>query len=454
MQYSDIQTAEHIAAILDNAQRHVVRGSTLTSEREYMHYQLVQRIENGELPQVDPVRCQHAHDDFCTIRTKAAFVEACKDRAAELYATANSQRAEKRAAMKAAKDAQILADDKPDWMLPTRAELEQDYEQSTTAEERATTLQILREFDAAVPAGTVAREAIQCEDSTGRKGCFLFVRVNGLREAVSPVFANSAALFDWCKAYGWKDNGDGVTFTRNPVQTYESKQAALDSGDFNHGAMSAAMLESAIRRGEVQIVPAAPEAEPAQNLRGTGWHITPLNHTPGAVAELVLSDQKVGNIVWSTAFVSEGGHLFRVQLGTETHGFNERDSALNWAAHRLAELAGANKAANVAPMIEEYRTAVISTAHMMPRDYDTLAEHAIDVATDNGLFWVHDTPCGAILRFSASHDWQQELTDIGASVLLITTINALESLGFHAAHFDRDADTVTGLDIDPQQVEA
>ena len=99
-----------------------------------------------------------------------------------------------------------------------------------------------------------------------------------------------------------------------------------------------------------------------------------------------------------------------------------------------------------APRIEEYRTAVLSTAHMMPRDWDLLAENAIDTATDNGLFWVHDTPCGSILRFAASADWQQELTDIGASVMLTTVIHALAGMGFHAAHFDRDADTIEGLD--------
>lgn len=103
-----------------------------------------------------------------------------------------------------------------------------------------------------------------------------------------------------------------------------------------------------------------------------------------------------------------------------------------------------------APVIEEYRTAVLSTAHMMEADYQILTDNAAQVGRDDGLFWIHDTQGGAILRFEASYYAVGELAGLGASRLLIDTILRLEKLGYQAAHFDRDADLVTGWPVDPQ----
>lgn len=69
--------------------------------------------------------------------------------------------------------------------------------------------------------------------------------------------------------------------TLAPAQrVYPSKQAALDSGDFNYGAMSGAMLESAIKRGEVKIQPQEDaSADPFQESYHVAWvstaHIAP-----------------------------------------------------------------------------------------------------------------------------------------------------------------------------------
>lgn len=104
-----------------------------------------------------------------------------------------------------------------------------------------------------------------------------------------------------------------------------------------------------------------------------------------------------------------------------------------------------------APVIEEYRTAVLSTAHMMESDYQILTDNAAQVGSDDGLFWIHDTQAGAILRFEAAcYAAADELASLGASRLLIDTILRLEKLGYQAAHFDRDADMVTGWPVDPQ----
>lgn len=565
MNTSNITTARHISAILRNAIRQVQQGSTLKACREYMVYQLVTRIAAGHVEGIDLAGEGEARlvcDAVCKMTRKDRFIGAAAFRADEYEAYQAEHRAAwlaRKAAEKAAQATPAAEPAAPLVVRFPRADLEAAYENASTREERDTALEVLRRHDAEIPAGTRAKIATQCTDHAGRTGCFLFAAWEGQRVAVSPVFASLTNLYDWCSSYDWVCTGDDEC-TRSPqdapaVRTYESQQAALDSGDWNHGAMSSAMLKSAIARGEVRIVPrqepihaaprmfdlqhlacdaviehrtakawiwksgsntenrtllgwmhegerraarlecapegdrfwwrdeadsarrgldfgtvadavrdffasqTAPESEEAPAAReGEGWAIVNGPRQIGVVGVLMLQGQRVGAVTWSTAYTP---HLFRVQLANETHGFNERHAALDWAAARLAYLAGDDRAANDAPAaptparpkVEEYKTAVLSTAHMMPRDWDLLAENAIDTATDNGLFWVHDTPCGSILRFAASADWQQELTDIGASVMLITAINALESMGFHAAHFDRDADTVEGLDT-CEEVEA
>ena len=121
------------------------------------------------------------------------------------------------------------------------------------------------------------------------------------------------------------------------------------------------------------------------------------------------------------------------------------------AAQRAAKVARETaQAQDAAPVIEEYHTAVLSTAHMMESDYQILTDNAAQVGSDDGLFWIHDTQAGAILRFKASYYAVGELAQMGASRLLIDTILRLEKLGYQAAHFDRDADRVTGWPVDPQ----
>lgn len=125
----------------------------------------------------------------------------------------------------------------------------------------------------------------------------------------------------------------------------------------------------------------------------------------------------------------------------------------NWddIAVVAAATASPDTGAAPAPVIEEYRTAVLSTAHMMESDYQILTDNAAQVGSDDGIFWIHDTQAGAILRFEAScHTAAEDLASLGASRLLIDTISRLEKLGYQAAHFDRDADRVTDWPVDPQ----
>ena len=134
-----------------------------------------------------------------------------------------------------------------------------------------------------------------------------------------------------------------------------------------------------------------------------------------------------------------------VECFADHHGFTVDQAHAVIAAGRTAHDEQA------APVIEEYRTAVLSTAHMMESDYQILTDNAAQVGSDDGIFWIHDTQAGAILRFEAScHTAAEDLASLGASRLLIDTILRLEKLGYQAAHFDRDADRVTGWPVDPQ----
>lgn len=59
-----------------------------------------------------------------------------------------------------------------------------------------------------------ARLAIQCVDSTGKRGSFLFT---GDFLAISPVYDSCMYVFDWCKANGWSR----IENDPDPVGTYQ-----------------------------------------------------------------------------------------------------------------------------------------------------------------------------------------------------------------------------------------
>lgn len=110
---------------------------------------------------------------------------------------------------------------------------------------------------------TVAGLAIGCTTQDGETGSYLYSPAHGLGFPVSPVFRSLVEFFDWAAENGWRGDERAEVYTREKAEpvTFESFQQALDSGRFNHGAMSGAMLKTAIERGEVVIRPAA-ESDP------------------------------------------------------------------------------------------------------------------------------------------------------------------------------------------------
>lgn len=264
----NFKTSSHIASILTHAARTVRNGSTLKSAREYMHYQLITRVEAGQVEGADVGHCAGAYASQAVLRSKADFLAHCDREAAYWDDVAKAAIAAQRAA-KAARDA-------------------------------------------------------------GR---------------------------------------------------VEYEQQALPTTD------------------------------------------------PVELAELFRD--------WMNNFAA-------VECFADHHGFTVDQAHAVIAAGRTAHDEQA------APVIEEYRTAVLSTAHMMESDYQILTDNAAQVGSDDGLFWIHDTQAGAILRFKASYYAVGELARLGASRLLIDTILRLGKLGYQAAHFDRDADRVTGWPVDPQ----
>lgn len=78
----NFKTSSHIASILTHAARTVRNGSTLKSAREYMHYQLITRVEAGQVEGVDVGHCAGAYALQAVLRSKADFLAHCDREAA------------------------------------------------------------------------------------------------------------------------------------------------------------------------------------------------------------------------------------------------------------------------------------------------------------------------------------------------------------------------------------
>ncbi len=79
---ANFKTCDHIAAIYAHAARTVRNGSTLKSTREYMLYQLVTRVEAGEVEGADVGHCSGAYSLQGVLRSKADFLAHCDREAA------------------------------------------------------------------------------------------------------------------------------------------------------------------------------------------------------------------------------------------------------------------------------------------------------------------------------------------------------------------------------------
>lgn len=97
---------------------------------------------------------------------------------------------------------------------------------------------------------------------------------------------------------------------------------------------------------------------------------------------------------------------------------------------------------------ETYKTAIISTAHVTPEDSERIPVACFDPLTDRGLNWVHGTEYGWIVRAGhRAEAWKEELKEYGISDETIENIEKVLDTGFQVVHFDRDADTIDGLQV-------
>lgn len=97
---------------------------------------------------------------------------------------------------------------------------------------------------------------------------------------------------------------------------------------------------------------------------------------------------------------------------------------------------------------DSYKTAVISTAHVTQADSELLPQISFDPITDRGLNWIHGTEYGWIVRPDINHGhWKESLRGEGLTWPTIENIEKVLNAGFSVVHFDRDADTVDGLQV-------
>lgn len=97
---------------------------------------------------------------------------------------------------------------------------------------------------------------------------------------------------------------------------------------------------------------------------------------------------------------------------------------------------------------ESYKTAVISTAHVSQADSEILPTICFDPITDRGRNWIHGTEYGWIVRAGLHADtWERSLREDGISWSTIENIEKVLNAGFEVVHFDRDADTIHGLQV-------
>ncbi|WP_242449168.1 hypothetical protein [Klebsiella pneumoniae] len=95
---------------------------------------------------------------------------------------------------------------------------------------------------------------------------------------------------------------------------------------------------------------------------------------------------------------------------------------------------------------EDYKTAVISTAHVIADDSEQWPIACFDPITDRGLNWVHGTEYGWIVRVGMrDNSWADELRTFNISEAAIANIKMILDAGYDVVHFDRDAELVDGM---------
>ena len=377
----NFKTSSHIASILTHAARTVRRGSTLKAAREYMHYQLVTRVEAGQVEGADVGHCTGAFSLQAVLRSKADFLAHCDREAAYWDGVAKQAIAAQRAA-KAARETAPAEDVDP----LTRYDLEQAATYSDTPAEDAAKQEALRTFDASHLAGTAARLAISCLDHVGREGSFLYIERNGERVAVSPIFASVLGVFDWCAAHGWTGDDRADVFTkdettprRQPVKVenvrastlaiglgcleshvYPAGQAPQDakySIKVTHDALSRPQYGSHQEIVQERIQQIAPQVKPYEMRRVT---IT----GPDRV-NLYLDGDKVGTITATPSTVWNGrpkDDPAVVTLDGKRWEFDTETAAIEWARAQLKALTVSADEENAEIMESEGRKALAGIA--------------------------------------------------------------------------------------------
>lgn len=94
----------------------------------------------------------------------------------------------------------------------------------------------------------------------------------------------------------------------------------------------------------------------------------------------------------------------------------------------------------------QYKTAVISTAHVNSNDADIIQGLCYNTETEQGLYFIHGTVDGWIVRAHAAESaWKKELAIVGVSEGAINNIQMVLDDGFDVVHFDAGADLVEEL---------
>lgn len=138
------------------------------------------------------------------------------------------------------------------------------------------------------------------------------------------IVARLEELIEWLSKFG-------DTETAPAPRVYPSKQAALDSGDFNHGAMSGARLESAIKRGEVKIQPQEnASADPFPESYRVAWVSTA--HIAPATLEALNATRTDDLLFWihATAY----GWIVRFDALDACGSVEEEGAAAHWISQQ------------------------------------------------------------------------------------------------------------------------
>jgi hypothetical protein len=93
----------------------------------------------------------------------------------------------------------------------------------------------------------------------------------------------------------------------------------------------------------------------------------------------------------------------------------------------------------------QYKTAVISTAHVTENDAEIFPTICYEAGTDAGITLLHGTGGGWIVRAGDEDAWKSCLLLAGISEGAISNIQTVLDAGFDAVHFDVSADLIEEL---------